>query len=46
MEMSSKQLDLELEVKRVIWAGNTDVSLVDKERVVDTSRVNEMAQNE
>lgn len=46
MEMFSKQLDLDLEVKGVIWAGNTNTNLISKQRVVETRRMDEMAQNE
>lgn len=45
MEMSSKQLDLGLEIKRIIWAENIDMSLISKERGVETGSVAEMAQN-
>ena len=41
MEMSSKQLDLGLEIKRMICAENINMSLISKEREV----VAEMAQN-
>lgn len=44
--MSSKPLDLDLEVKGVIWAVNMDMKLISEQRVVETRRVVEMAQNE
>lgn len=44
--MSSKQLDLHLEVKGVTWAGNIDMNLISKRSVVATRRVDEMAQND
>lgn len=46
MEMSSKPLDLDLEVNRVIWAGNIDMNLISEQRVLETRSMAEMAQNE
>lgn len=46
MEMSSKPLDLDLEVNGVIWAGSIDMNLISEQRVLETRSMAEMAQNE